>query len=204
MVSAPKVPSNSALQVGGRGAQGELLVDGQALAGVAGGHDDLSWSFWVRDGVHDGVQAGDAVGELVDDGVERGRIVGGHGVGDRPVQPRPPDRPARGAGGEFFVGVVADGHDQVGGVEDVVGRGGAVRAPGRGVGGGRRRPRRDAPAVRVGCLRRWPGPGCGRSTSRRPAASGPSCGCTRTPPAAPPERHELGCRRSRTSRLSAT
>ena len=124
-----------------------------------------------------------------------------HGVGDRPVQPRPPDRHARGAGGEFFVGAVADGHDQVGGVEDVVGRGGAVRAPGRGVGGGRRRPRRDAPGARGGCPRRWPGPGCGRSTSRPPAASGPSCGCTRTPPAPPSGRRRSGVRRSRASRV---
>src|SRR3954468_2578613 len=36
----------SALQVGGGGAQGEWVVDGQGLAGVAGGHDVLSWSLW--------------------------------------------------------------------------------------------------------------------------------------------------------------
>ena len=54
-------------------------------------------------------------------------IRAGHQAIGRPVQPRLPDRTTRGAGGEFFVGAVADGDDQVGGVEDVVdvaGRGG--------------------------------------------------------------------------------
>src|SRR3954453_13425374 len=96
----------------------------------------------VRHGVHGGGEAGDAVGELVDDGfepgrVKRGGVVGGDGVGDRPVHPGPENR---GAGGccEFFVGAVADGDDQVGEVEDVVhvarwrGREGEVAAAGDG------------------------------------------------------------------------
>ena len=186
MVSVPKVPSNSALQVGGGGAQGELLVDGQGLAGVAGGHDDL---LLVASGpgrrARRGSRRVDAVGEVGRRRPRtRRRCRPAPGRGSTSAAPAGP-QPWPVARSSWALSQTATTRSSR--VEDVGDVAVAVRAPGRGVGGGRRRPRRGAPAVRGGCRPRWPGPGCGRSTSRRPAASGPSCGCTRTPPAPPPE-----------------
>ena len=65
MVSAPKTPVKSSAQVGGRGPQRELLVDGQVRVAVAGvGHGRVPSVGWV-DG---GGEPGDPAGE-----VRRGR-----------------------------------------------------------------------------------------------------------------------------------
>ena len=167
-----------AVQVGGGGAQGELLVDGQVGVAVAGefGHGG----------------APGAVGRL---GRRAGasRSMRSADRRRRPPRTRRRCRPAPGRGstsaaaallgGQVFVGVVADRDDAGRPSHNVVQ---VRRAPVDGVqavaAGDRQCTGMDS-CRPGGCLRRWPGPGCAGSTSPRRAVSGPSSGCTRTPPA---------------------
>ena len=85
---------------------------------------------------------------------------------------------------ELLVGVVADGDHEVVRVEDVgqLARRSICAAAGRAGRGG------DGAGVDAlrpgGCPRRWPGRGWRAARARRPAGSGPSWRCRRTPPGA--------------------
>ena len=124
MVSAPKMPSNWRCRLVAAVRQGELLVDGQVGVGFRVLRVVITISCLGSAGV---AGCGCTAGarrvmrsvELVDDRRRTRPVPGAHGVGDRPVQPAARRRASAVAGGEVFVGVVADGDDQVGRVEDV-------------------------------------------------------------------------------------
>ena len=111
MVSVPKVPVNSSES---REAAVRSASEVSILRVLQVGVVTMS-SCWC-------VEVGEVVDATVDVGVgalERGVGIDGHRVGNRPVQPR------KGVA-ELFVGVVADGDDEIIVVKDVVERLGAV------------------------------------------------------------------------------
>ena len=106
MVSVPKMPANSSARRAAAVRRASCGVEAEGVP-VRGGHDAFRWS---------GCRAGevvDAAVEVGEGGFERRVGVEGRRVGDRPVQPGQ-------VRVEFFVGVVADGDDEVGGIEPVV------------------------------------------------------------------------------------
>ena len=127
------------------------------LAAVAGGHGDRSWSLRsAGSACTAGVEAGDAVGELVDDGVERGRCRRGTGSGIDQCSAGVWRRPVASSSWALSQTVTTRSAGSRTSC-DVAGRCGRR---GRGVAAGDGDRAGMHACVRGGCPRRWPGPGC--------------------------------------------
>ena len=107
--------------------------------------------------------------------VERGGPTGTHRIGDRPVQ-------APVVGGKFFVGVIADRDDEIGGRNDVLEVARACGAASAACGAGCRHRLRDAPRRRDECRPRPRAVSCAGSTPPPPIGCAPNSGCRQTPP----------------------
>ena len=148
-------------------------------------------------GTDGGSDPGDAVGQLGDDAVEGGVVPRSSRIGDRPVQRAPLTfRRTPGPASSSWAASQTVMTRLAGPCPRRRRRGGGRRrraAAGRGPAepdaAGPRRRRRDAPPARGACRQTSPEPGWWRSTARRRAGSGPSCGCRRTPRAPRPARH---------------
>ena len=198
MVSAPKVPSNARARLVAAVLQRELLVDGQVGAAVVDLHEVLRVGGRAPPGATAGTRRAmrSVRSSTTRSNARLRRFEPGRGWTSAAGR----GRLERGAGcDEFLVGGVADGDDQVVRVASRTsstcrGRAGVSGrvASGRGDRAGMDR------RARGGCPPRSPGRGWCRSTARRRAGSGPSCGCRRTPPG-PRRAAVVGRRTSRAS-----